>query len=233
MRPILFFMRPILHDAARFKAELLLHRVHFKHNICLQSHKSRLFRVFRYAGLVGVYKSQQPTAPVCHIKSPAQTIFTSTGWLFRLRDGHHRRIPARTVRRSGNGRGCPPHLARILQAPCSHSSPTSPPNSPTSASPSSGQLNLQNTSPAVDPCYVTESHHTPPKNQERFHKWRSGVMRCRFGMLRRKRDNIPWQSYLVGRGLKTGAVVLSQIPTISQNLGSRESRLKDYPLITP
>src|SRR5713101_6745235 len=50
------------------------------------------FRVFRYAGLVGVYKSQQPTAPVCHIKSPAQTIFTSTGWLFRLRDGHHRRI---------------------------------------------------------------------------------------------------------------------------------------------
>ena len=45
------------------------------------------FRVFRFASLVGVCKSQQPTAPVCHIKSPAQAVFTSTGWLFRLRDG--------------------------------------------------------------------------------------------------------------------------------------------------
>jgi hypothetical protein len=28
------------------------------------------FSVFRYAGHVRVYKSWQPTAPVCHIKSP-------------------------------------------------------------------------------------------------------------------------------------------------------------------
>lgn len=135
------------------------------------------FRVFRYAGLVGVYKSQQPTAPVCHIKSPAQTIFTSTGWLFRLRDGHHRRIPARIVRRSGNGRGRPPRLARIpSSAPAS--SPTSPPNSPTSAPPSSGQLTLQNTSPAADPrsvcktarCHCQSQWRPPPESDGQWIK---------------------------------------------------------------
>ncbi len=180
-------MRPILQDAARFKAELLLHRVHFKHNICLRATSQGFFRVFRYAGLVGVYKSQQPTAPVCHIISPAQTIFTSTGWLFRLRDGHHRRIPARTVRRSGNGRGRPPRLARIPQAPRSHPRRRTPPpphrpqvgNSPC-------KTHLQRLILAT-PQNPTTRH---PKTKQWFHKWRSVVMRCRFGMVGRKRDSI-------------------------------------------
>jgi len=56
-------MRPILHDAARFKAELLLQfisRTIFAYEATSQG----FFRVFRCAGLVGVYKSQHPTAPV-------------------------------------------------------------------------------------------------------------------------------------------------------------------------
>ena len=64
-------MRPILHDAARFKAEtLLLHRVDAKIIFAHEATSQCFFSVFRYAGHVGVYKSWQPTAPVCHIKSP-------------------------------------------------------------------------------------------------------------------------------------------------------------------